>query len=130
MGIRDFFTRHRCGRGAPGGWMLRRVSRKLDLDESQQQRLTSVQGRMQDLRAGMQAAKEQHRDALLALLSGERFDRTEAMRLLKVPAAVAAETAPELVAAFGNFYDGLNAAQRTRLRELMIRQHGGSCRRH
>ncbi len=130
MGIRDFFARHRCGRGAPGGWMLRRVSRKLDLDESQQQRLTSVQGRMQDLRAGMQAAREQHRDALQALLSGERFDRTEAMRLLKVPAAVAAETAPELVAAFGDFYDGLNAGQRTRLRELMIRQHGGSCRRH
>jgi protein CpxP len=130
MGIRDFFARHRCGRGAPGGWMLRRVSRKLDLDESQQQRLTSVQGRMQDLRAGMQAAKEQHRDALLALLSGERFDRTEAMRLLKVPAAVAAETAPELVAAFGDFYDGLNSGQRTRLRELMTRRHGGSCRRH
>jgi len=110
--------------------MLRRVSRKLDLDESQQQRLTSVQGRMQDLRAGMQAAREQHRDALLALLSGERFDRTEAMRLLKVPAAVAAETAPELVAAFGDFYDGLNAGQRTRLRELMTRRHGGSCHRH
>lgn len=58
MGIRDFFARHRCGRGAPGGWILRRVSRKLDLDESQQLRLTSVQGRMQDLRAGMQAARE------------------------------------------------------------------------
>ena len=130
MGIRDFLARHRCGRGAPGGWMLRRVSRKLDLDESQQQRLTSAQGRMQDLRAGMQAAREQHRDALLALLSGERFDRTEAMRLLKVPAAVAAETAPELVAAFGDFYDGLNAGQRTRLRELLTRRHGGSCRRH
>jgi len=130
MGIRDFLARHRCGRGAPGGWMLRRVSRKLDLDESQQQRLTSVQGRMQDLRAGMQAAREQHRDALLALLSGERFDRTEAMRLLKVPAAVAAETAPELVAAFGDFYDGLNAGQRTRLRELLTRRHGGSCHRH
>jgi periplasmic protein CpxP/Spy len=130
MGIRDFFARHHCGRGAPGGWMLRRVSRKLDLNESQQQRLTSVQGRMQDLRAGMQAAREEHREALLALLSGERFDRTEAMRLLKVPAAVAAETAPELVAAFGDFYDGLNAGQRTRLRELMTRRHGGSCRRH
>jgi periplasmic protein CpxP/Spy len=130
MGIRDFFARYHCGRGAPGGWMLRRVSRKLDLNESQQQRLTSVQGRMQDLRAGMQAAREEHREALLALLSGERFDRTEAMRLLKVPAAVAAETAPELVAAFGDFYDGLNAGQRTRLRELMTRRHGGSCRRH
>jgi len=130
MGIRDFFARHRCGRGAPGGWMLRRVSRKLDLDAAQQQRLSSVQGRMQDLRAGMQAAKEEHRDALLALLSGERFDRAEAMRLLKVPAAVAAETAPELVAAFGEFYDGLNAGQRTRLRELMTRRHGGPCCRH
>ena len=74
MGIRDFFARHRCGRGAPGGWMLRRVSRKLDLDATQQQRLTSVQGRVQDLRAGMQAAKEEHRDALLALLSSERSD--------------------------------------------------------
>lgn len=130
MGIRDFFARHRCGRGAPGGWMLRRVSRKLDLDAAQQQRLTSVQGRMQDLRTDMQAAKEEHRDALLALLSGERFDRAEAMRLLKVPAAVAAETAPELVAAFGDFYDGLNAGQRTRLRELMTRRRCGPCRKH
>ena len=130
MGIRDFFARHRCGRGAPGGWMLRRVSRKLDLDATQQQRLTSVQGRVQDLRAGMQAAKEEHRDALLALLSSERFDRAEAMRLLKVPAAVSAGTAPELVAAFGDFYDALNAGQRTRLRELMTRRHGGPCHRH
>ncbi|MCK7580710.1 MAG: Spy/CpxP family protein refolding chaperone [Chromatiales bacterium] len=130
MGIRDFLARHRRDRAAPGGWMLRRIGRKLDLDESQQQRLTSVQGRMQDLRAGMQAAKEQHRDALAALLSGERLDRAEAMRLLKVPAAVAAESAPELVAAIADFYDGLNAGQRTRLRELMTRRHGRSCRRH
>jgi hypothetical protein len=108
--------------------MLRRVSRKLDLDAAQQQRLSSVQGHMQDLRATMQAAKEQHRDALLALLSGERFDRTEAMRLLKVPTAVAAETVPELVAAFGDFYDGLSVGQRTRLRELLTRRHGGRCR--
>lgn len=130
MGIRDFFVRHRCGRSTPGGWMLRRVSRKLDLDVAQQQRLTSVQGRMQDLRADMQAAKEEHRDALLVLLSGERFDRTEAMRLLKVPVAVVAETAPELVAAIGDFYDGLNANQRTRLRELVTRRRCGPCSRH
>ena len=130
MGIRNFFARHRCGRGAPGGWMLRRVSRKLDLDASQQQRLTDVQGRMLDLRAGLQAARAEHHDALLALLSGERFDRSEAMRLLKVPAAVAAETVPELVAAFGDFYDGLNAGQRTRLRELITRRRHGPCRRH
>jgi len=130
MGIRDFFTRHRCDRSAPGGWMLRRVSRKLDLDAAQQQRLTGVQGRMQELRADMQAAKEEHRDALLALLSGERFDRTEAMRLLNVPVAVAAETAPELIAAFGDFYDGLNAKQRTRLRELVTRRRCGPCSRH
>ena len=130
MGIRDFFARHRCGRAAPGGGMLRRVSRKLDLDASQQQRLTGVAGRLQDLRAGMHAAREEHRDALLALLSGERFDRAEAMRLLKVPAALAAGTAPELVAAFADFYDGLNAGQRMRLRELMTRRHDGPCRRH
>ena len=125
MGLRDFFARRRCGRGAPGGWMLRRVSRKLDLDDLQQQRLTQVQGRMYDLRAGLQAARAEHRDALLALLSGERFDRSEAMRLLKVPAAVAAETAPELVAAFGDFYDGLNTGQRARLRELITRRPTG-----
>jgi len=130
MGIRDFFARHRCGRGAPGGWMLRRVSRKLDLDASQQQRLTSVHERIQDLRAGMQAARDEHCGALLALLSGERFDRAEAMRLLKVPAAVASETAPELVESFGDFYEGLNASQRTRLRELVARRHGGPCHRH
>lgn len=130
MGIRDFFARHRCGRGAPGAWMLRRVRRKLDLDDAQQQRLGRVADRLHALRAGLLAAREQHRDRLLALLSGERFDRDEATRLLKVPAAVAAETTPELVAAFGDFYDGLNAGQRTRLRELMQRRHGGACRRH
>jgi periplasmic protein CpxP/Spy len=130
MGIRDFFARHRRGRSASGGWMLRRISRKLDLDATQQQRLTGVHGRMQELRADMQAAKEEHRDALLALLSGERFDRTEAMRLLNVPVTVAAETAPELVAAFGDFYDGLNANQRTRLRELVTRRRCGPCCRH
>ena len=130
MGIRDFFSRRRCDRTAPGGWMLRRVSRKLDLDAAQQQRLTRVAGSMHDLRAGLQAAREEHRDALLALLSAARFDRDEALRLLRVPATVAAEATPELVAAFGDFYDGLNAGQRTRLRELMTRRHGGPCRRH
>jgi hypothetical protein len=107
--------------------MWRRVSRKLDLDESQRQCLTGVQQRMQDLRAGFQQARDRHRDALWALLSAERFNRDEALRLLRVPAAVAAETAPALVAAFGDFYDGLNAAQRTRLRELLTRRHGGPC---
>lgn len=130
MGIRDFFARHRSGQATPGGWMLRRISCKLGLDETQRQRLTQVQGRMQALRTGMQAAKDEHRDALLALLSGERFDRSEALHLLQVPAAVAAETAPELVAAFGDFYDGLNTGQRTRLRELVTRQQRGPCGRH
>lgn len=130
MGIRDFFAGHRCGRGEPGGWMLRRVGRKLDLDAAQRQRLAGVQGRMQELRSGMQTARDEQREALQALFAGEQFDREEALRLFQVSATVATDSAPALVAACGDFYDTLDAQQRARLRELIASRRGGACRRH
>lgn len=127
MGIRSFFARHcghRCGHDH---WLARRLARKLKLDDAQHEHLQRIQEVVRQLRADAREGWSYRRLGLLELLSGERLDRDEALRLARVPSAMVNDALPKLVEAFGDFFDRLDAAQRARLREMAQRRLGSRC---
>jgi hypothetical protein len=127
MGIRAFLARHCAHRCGHGHWIVRRLARTLKLDAAQQGRLRHVQEVVQQLRVDAQAGWTYRRDGLLGLLSGERLDRDEALRLARVPSAMENDALPKLIDVFGDFFDQLDATQRTRLRELAACRLGPRC---
>jgi hypothetical protein len=128
MGIRAFFAR-RCGQ-RHGGWLVRRVSRKLKLDQTQQDGLRRLQDTVHQIRAEAREGWAYRRESLLTLLSGERLDRDEALRVARVPSAMVNDALPKLVEAFGDFFDKLTVEQRGRLREMVARRTGHHCGAH
>jgi periplasmic protein CpxP/Spy len=99
-----------------------RVASKLDLDAAQKARLGVVADRLAEQRTAMLAGGDP-RTALNALVAGPAFDRAGAEALLTAKSDVLRAGAPSVIAAFGDFYDGLNPDQQAKLRELMNRRH-------
>lgn len=100
-----------------------RVASKLDLDAAQKARLDVLAERLVAQRAAMLAGTDP-RAAVKGLVAGPSFDRAGAEALLVAKTDTLRAGAPAVIAAFGDFYDGLNADQQAKLREFMNRRHG------
>ena len=92
--------------------MIRRASRKLDLNEAQQALLASLLRDAQAQRAAMQSALPDFK----SLLSGESFDRGVATQMLDARLDAIRAAGPGLVNAAGDFFDSLDAEQKQALR--------------
>jgi periplasmic protein CpxP/Spy len=104
--------------------MVERATTELKLDATQKQRLVTlfdkVHAQRQAMVGGAGAAKSP-REQFQALLSGPRFDRNGAQALVDGKTAAVKTASPELIAAFGDFFDGLNADQQTQVREFLAK---------
>lgn len=98
--------------------MLERVASKLDLDDTQKQKLaalaTQVQAQGEAMRGGMKPA----RDEMLSLLSGDTFDQARAQALVLEKTQQVQARAPQLIAAMADFYDSLRPEQQAQVREF------------
>ncbi len=99
-----------------------RVASKLELDAAQKAKLGIVADRLVEQRAAMLAGTDP-RAAVQALVAGPAFDRAGAEALLMAKTDALRAGAPAVIAAFGDFYDSLNADQQAKLREFMNRRH-------
>jgi Spy/CpxP family protein refolding chaperone len=106
-------------------WLARRVTAKLKLDDEQKQHLLKIEEALRGLRRDIDEGKSYRCQEMLQLLGRERLDREEALRLVKIPMAMANDNLPSTVAYFGDFYDTLTAEQRARLREWLSRRFIG-----
>ncbi len=99
-----------------------RAASHLDLDAAQKQRLQvladTVQAQHQALRGGTDPRAE-----LQALVAGPSFDRAKALALLQDKTAAVQSQGPAVVTALADFWDGLNAQQQQKLRDMMDRRH-------
>ncbi len=97
--------------------MAQRITKKLDLNTEQQAELdklkTSIFDSVQDMRSQKPDASE-----IQALLNNE-FDQTKAMQLIEQRGQVLKETAPQIITAFAQFYDQLNAEQQAKVSEMV-----------
>jgi Spy/CpxP family protein refolding chaperone len=104
--------------------MIDRVSSRLDLDDAQKAKLGVV---ADQLRAGRQALRgdTDPRSDIQSLVAGNTFDRAKAKALIDAKTTVLQSKSPELIAAFGDFYDSLRPEQQQKVREFMQRgRHG------
>ena len=117
-----------CWGGDPAERQARMVdfaSRKLDLDTAQKAKLEALAGTVQAQRKALVADGSNPRAELQALISGPSFDRTKAGALLQGKLTAVQLKSPEVINAFGDFYDSLRPEQQAKLREALSRgRHG------
>lgn len=101
--------------------MLDRVGRKLDLDAAQKAKLAVLADKLAAQRTALRGGQDP-RTQVQALVAGDRFDRARAQALVSEKAAAVTTGSPEVIAAFGDFYDGLRPQQQAQVREFLQRR--------
>lgn len=104
-------------------WVVDRVTRRLDLNAAQQEKLRALTATLQAERAAF-ASQGDPRARMRALVAGDKFDRAQAQELAGKAAAALTARSPAVIAAFGDFYDSLDATQQARVREHLERRRG------
>lgn len=105
-----------------------RVADRLDLNAEQRQRLDALVAKVQQQRAVIRGATDPRAEAR-AWIAGEKFDRAKAQALVSEKVAAVNAGSPEVIAAFGDFYDSLSPAQQAKVRDFLDRRHHGWWRR-
>ncbi len=104
--------------------MVDRMSSKLDLNADQKVRLTALADKLQEQRKAMIGTSTDPRAEMKALIAGDKFDKARAQALVNEKTAAVSNKSPEVIAALADFYDSLNAAQQTKVRDLLQGRHG------
>jgi Spy/CpxP family protein refolding chaperone len=100
-----------------------RVASRLDLNAEQRQRLDVLAAKLQEQRQALRGTSDP-RAEVRSLVAGEKFDRDKAQHLVTDKVAAVNTKSPEVIAAFGDFFDSLAPAQQAKLREWMQGGHG------
>jgi Spy/CpxP family protein refolding chaperone len=101
-----------------------RVASRLELNAEQKTKLETLAPRLHEQRVALRGAGDPRAD-VRSLVAGEKFDRTRAQALVGEKVAAVNARSPEVIAAFGDFYDSLSPAQQAKVREFLEhRRHG------
>ena len=80
---------------------------------------------MQAQRLALRTGSGEPRAELQALIAGTTFDRARASGLLNAKIGAVQAQGPGVISAAADFYDSLNTAQQTQVREFMSRHRRG-----
>ena len=103
---------------------VERVAGRLDLNEEQRKRLDALAGKLQEQRAALRGASDPRAD-VRSLVASEKFDREKARTLVGDKVAAVNAKSPEVIAAFGDFFDSLSPAQQEKVRGFLERRRHG-----
>jgi Spy/CpxP family protein refolding chaperone len=106
------------------GKAVDRVSDKLDLNAEQRQKFEVLADKLIAQRAAMIGKDGHPREAMRALVAGEKFDRARAQSLLDEKTRVLQMATPEVINALADFYDSLNSTQQAEVREFLDKRRG------
>ena len=106
------------------GKVIDKVSSKLDLNADQKAKLGVLADQMIASRKAFRGNTDPRTD-LQALIAGDKFDRSKAQQLLDQKLQAAQGNGPQMLAAFGDFYDSLNPEQQKQVREKLERRGHG-----
>ena len=101
------------------GWMMERMGKRLDLDETQKASLSTLGDKLLTIRESFVEDREQHREAIGEMLAAPQLDRALAESMLAEKQHNFAEHGQTLINAFADFSDGLRPEQRTALVETI-----------
>jgi Spy/CpxP family protein refolding chaperone len=103
--------------------MVERIGSRLALNEAQKARLGTLADSLIAQRAALTQGSDPRAD-MQALVAGTTFDRARAGTLLSQKIAALQTGAPAVLTAMADFYDGLDAAQQTKVRAFLAKHHG------
>jgi Spy/CpxP family protein refolding chaperone len=102
--------------------MVERVSSRLALNDAQKARLGTLADSLLAQRAALTQGSDP-RAEMQSLITGVSFDRARAGALLSNKITALQTGAPAVLTAMADFYDGLDPAQQTKVREFMAARH-------
>lgn len=108
-----------CARGDYLNHVSARVSRKLDLNDAQNQKLQGLAETLRTLRGDWSEGRVQRSEETKRLLAAPTLDRDQAAGLLTESHEAWVDRRREIVDAFADFSDALQPEQRTRLAEII-----------
>lgn len=106
------------------GKVIERVTKKLDLNAEQQQKLGVLADKLQAQRTAFIGQTADPRAEIRQLVAGEKFDRARALNLLDEKTRVVQVSSPEVINALADFYDSLNPTQQAEVRDMMQKRRG------
>lgn len=106
------------------GKAIEKISDRLDLNADQKAKLGVLADQMIASRKAFRGNTDPRTD-LQALVAGDKFDRSKAQQLLDQKLQAAQGNGPQMLAAFGDFYDSLNPEQQKQVREKLERRGHG-----
>lgn len=106
------------------GKAIEKISSRLDLNAEQKTKLGVLADQMIASRKAFRGDTDPRTD-LQSLIAGDKFDRSKAQQLLDQKLQAAQGNGPQVLAAFGDFYDSLNPEQQKQLREKLERRGHG-----
>lgn len=127
---------HRYEERHGGGWsperfaevktkVVDRISKKLDLNETQRQKLAVLGDTIEAQRNAAKAkGGAEPREAIKALIAGDKFDRDGAQALVTQKAQTVQEASPAIITALADFYDSLTPAQQAEVRDHLAKRRG------
>lgn len=115
-----------CKHGSPeerGAKLVDKVANKLELTDAQTSDLTVVKNELLEFRTTVKSQKEKTKADIVAMLEQPVLDRVQAAAIVNGYVETINDQSPEIIAALGNFYDGLDESQRAELREFVNKHH-------
>ena len=103
-------------------WYLRRISKKLQLDATQQVRLSALQNSIATSQSYLAEIHKDQHEWLDKVFTDQGFNRDSALHYLYVPRLAFEEQAPLIIESLEEFYRCLNPPQREQLISLLRKQ--------
>jgi protein CpxP len=101
-----------------------KLAKALDLDEAQRERLGTLIDRLQAQRSALRGEADLRLE-LQALVADDTFDRWRAQDLVNARLLAVRHEGPRVIAALGDFFDGLRPEQQQKVRRFLQRgDHG------
>ena len=119
------FLSKRChhGQSPVNNWIVRRVSRKLQLNEAQSAKLSSLHNTIISSKSYIAETRKDQSSILDDVFSNNGFDRELAIHYLNVPRLAFEEQAPIVIDALGDFYQSLNSRQQDQFRSMFLKHY-------
>ena len=102
-----------------GEWMVQKVSKELELNSIQQDKLVKLKNEFLSLRKELRDDRAQLRTDALAMLQQPTLDRDKANAMVSGQLATVNARSPAIIDAVANFYDSLDDTQRNEIREFI-----------
>ncbi len=93
-------------------WMVKKVTRELELNADQVAKLEVLKERILLAQAQVHDSNEHKSELVVELLSAPVFDRAKVVEVVRTKTDAVLTQAPEVITAFGDFYDSLDSTQK------------------